>query len=88
MQCGSKHDYSVPVGCYLCSAFLNGKLNLTEVEGLADLIEAETESQRKQALRLLEGELSQMYNEWREVLIKVASVMCVPFRTDSVKGPL
>ncbi|XP_064608763.1 tRNA modification GTPase GTPBP3, mitochondrial-like isoform X2 [Liolophura sinensis] len=51
-------------------AFLNGKLDLTEVEGLADLIEAETESQRKQALRLVEGELGQMYNEWREVLIK------------------
>ena len=35
----------------LCRAFFNGKLELTEVEGLADLIHAETEAQRKQALR-------------------------------------
>ena len=35
-------------------AFLNGKLELTEVEGLADLIHAETEAQRKQALRQME----------------------------------
>ena len=35
-------------------AFLNGKLDLTEVEGLADLIHAETESQRMQALRQME----------------------------------
>lgn len=35
-------------------AFLNGKLDLTEVEGLADLIHAETEAQRKQALRQME----------------------------------
>ena len=35
----------------LARAFFNGKLELTEVEGLADLIHAETEAQRKQALR-------------------------------------
>ena len=35
-------------------AFFNGKLELTEVEGLADLIHAETEAQRKQALRQME----------------------------------
>lgn len=38
--------------CY--RAFFNGKLELTEVEGLADLIHAETEAQRKQALRQME----------------------------------
>ena len=37
-----------------CRAFFNGKLDLTEVEGLADLIHAETEAQRKQALRQME----------------------------------
>lgn len=40
--------------CRVCRAFFNGKLDLTEVEGLADLIHAETEAQRKQALRQLE----------------------------------
>ena len=40
--------------CYVCRAFFNGKLDLTEVEGLADLVHAETEAQRKQALRQLE----------------------------------
>ena len=40
--------------CCVCRAFFNGKLDLTEVEGLADLVHAETEAQRKQALRQLE----------------------------------
>jgi len=51
-------------------AFDNGKLDLTEVEGLADLINAETEAQRKQALRQMNGELSRLYTAWREELIK------------------
>ena len=38
----------------LSRAFFNGKLDLTEVEGLGDLIHAETEGQRKQALRQME----------------------------------
>ena len=42
-----------------------GKLDATEVEGLADLLRAETDSQRRQALRLASGELSQLYNQWR-----------------------
>ncbi|MCR4378381.1 MAG: tRNA uridine-5-carboxymethylaminomethyl(34) synthesis GTPase MnmE [Rhodospirillales bacterium] len=51
-------------------AFENGKLDLTQVEGLADLIEAETEAQRKQALRQAEGELGRLYDGWREGLIR------------------
>jgi tRNA modification GTPase len=47
---------------------------LTEVEGLADLIHADTEAQRKQALIQMEGNLSHLYNSWRETLIKVASL--------------
>lgn len=53
-------------------AFHGGKLDLTEVEGLADLIHADTEAQRKQALIQMEGNLSHLYNSWRETLIKVA----------------
>ena len=38
-------------------AFLNGKLDLTQAEAIADLVAAETEAQRRQALRQLDGEL-------------------------------
>ncbi|CAG2058920.1 unnamed protein product [Timema podura] len=54
-------------------AFHAGKLDLTEVEGLADLIHAETEAQRKQALLQSEGILSKLYNTWRETLIRVVA---------------
>ena len=40
-------------------ALENGRLDMTQVEGLADLIDAETEAQRRQALRVLSGELGQ-----------------------------
>ncbi|XP_068174856.1 tRNA modification GTPase GTPBP3, mitochondrial isoform X2 [Antennarius striatus] len=45
-------------------AFQAGKLGLTEVEGLADLIHAETEAQRRQALRQMSGELGRLYQDW------------------------
>ncbi|KAK6631297.1 hypothetical protein RUM44_005823 [Polyplax serrata] len=51
-------------------AFFAGKLDLTEVEGLGDLIHAETELQRKQALYQMEGTLSELYKRWRAILIK------------------
>lgn len=54
-------------------AFENGKLDLTQVEGLADLIEAETDAQRRQALRQAEGELGRLYDGWREALIKASA---------------
>lgn len=50
-------------------AFLNGKLDLTEVEGLGDLIAAETETQRQQAVARLGGGLSGMIAGWREMLL-------------------
>ena len=52
-------------------AFENDKLDLTEAEGLADLIEAETEGQRKQALAQMSGSLKLLYEGWREALIAV-----------------
>lgn len=52
-------------------AFAQGKLDLTEAEGLADLINAETEGQRLQALRQMRGELSNIYEGWRTRLIRV-----------------
>jgi tRNA modification GTPase len=50
-------------------AFLNGRLDLTEVEGLADLIDAETEAQRRQALRQMEGALARNVASWRDRLV-------------------
>lgn len=46
-------------------AFENGRLDLTEAEGLADLINAETEAQRRQAVRQMEGALGTLYEGWR-----------------------
>lgn len=52
-------------------AFLNGKLDLAQAEGLGDLIDAETEAQRRQALRQMEGALSRRVEEWREQLLRI-----------------
>ena len=51
-------------------AFDAGKLDLTQVEGLADLISAETEAQRRQALRQMDGGLSLLYGAWAERLTR------------------
>ncbi len=51
-------------------AFMAGKLDLTEAEGLADLIDAETEQQRRLALRQLQGGLKEQYERWRNDLLR------------------
>ncbi|HJU31401.1 MAG TPA: tRNA uridine-5-carboxymethylaminomethyl(34) synthesis GTPase MnmE [Hyphomicrobiaceae bacterium] len=56
-------------------AFENGKLDLTSVEGLADLIDAETSAQRRQALRQAEGALSRLYLGWRQRLLATTALM-------------
>lgn len=59
-------------------AFTNGRLDLAESEGLADLLEAETELQRRSAMALLGGGLSRAVEEWRSrVLILSAQVEAV-----------
>lgn len=50
-------------------AFEHGKLDLVEVEGLADLLAAETEMQRRQAVQQADGTATAIYNAWRERLI-------------------
>ncbi len=50
-------------------AFDNGKMDLTSIEGLADLINSETESQRRQALRQMDGKLAAIYEGWRQEII-------------------
>jgi tRNA modification GTPase len=52
-------------------AFSNGKFDLLEVEGLADLIEARSDRQRRQAIRQAEGSASEVLNRWREQLVQV-----------------
>ncbi|RHZ83004.1 hypothetical protein Glove_101g25 [Diversispora epigaea] len=51
-------------------AFDNDKLDLTEVEGIADLLNAETEAQRRLALRQAQGGLKHLYDTWRQQLIE------------------
>lgn len=50
-------------------AFANGRIDLTEAEGLADLLEAETESQRRAAMRNAEGGLRRQVEAWREAVV-------------------
>ncbi len=56
-------------------AMENGRLDLAQVEGLADLIEAETEAQRKQALAVLSGSVGKMVEGWRAKLVRAASLL-------------
>ncbi len=54
-------------------AFYNGKMDLTEADGLADLIDAETSLQQKIALRQVGGNLFDLYASWRDCLVSVLS---------------
>lgn len=56
-------------GDFTRRAFENGKLDLTAIEGLGDLLAAETETQRRQALARLEGGLSERIVVWRSLLL-------------------
>jgi tRNA modification GTPase len=52
-------------------AFENDKLDLTAAEAIADLVNAETTAQRRQAVRQMQGELGRLYDGWRERLIRL-----------------
>lgn len=71
-------------------AFEHGKLDLTAVEGLADLIDAETEAQRVQALRQMEGALGKLYEGWRARLVKALAYAEaeIDFPDEEVPGDL
>jgi len=56
-------------------AFENGKLDLTEAEGLDDLIHADTDRQRRQALRQLQGLLGDRARDWRERIIEASALI-------------
>ncbi len=54
-------------------AFENGRIDLTQAEGLADLLEAETEAQRKAALAMAEGGLRSAIEQWRGLLVELSA---------------
>lgn len=56
-------------------AFHNGKLDLTAVEGLADLVDAETAAQRRLALRQMDGALADLYEGWRARLLRASALI-------------
>ncbi len=56
-------------------AFHNNKMDLTEAEGLADLIDAETSEQQKYAIKQMSGNLKNLYYSWRESLVKILSYL-------------
>lgn len=56
-------------------ALENGRLDLAQVEGLADLIDAETEAQRRQAVRVLSGSVGKRAEAWRKALIRAGALV-------------
>ncbi|ANC92578.1 tRNA uridine-5-carboxymethylaminomethyl(34) synthesis GTPase MnmE [Azospirillum humicireducens] len=69
-------------------AFENGKLDLTEAEAVADLIDAETTAQRRQALRQMEGSLGRLYDGWRDRLTRALAHIeaDIDFAEDDLPG--
>lgn len=66
-------------GAFSRRAFANNKLDLTQIEGLADLIAAETEAQLKQALAQSEGGLGKIYDGWRDQLVRALALVEAAF---------
>lgn len=60
-------------------AFENGRMDLTEVEGLGDLLAAQTEAQRRQALNQYAGALRNLYETWRQSLLELRAAVEADF---------
>lgn len=60
-------------------AFENGKMDITEIEGLADLLAAETEAQRRLAVRLASDEMHRKISDWREALVRARALLEAEF---------
>jgi tRNA modification GTPase len=73
MQCISAIPGVRPAeaGEFTRRAFLYGKMDLVEVEGLGDLLQARTASQRRQAMRQMSGQASNIFESWREQLLLI-----------------
>lgn len=75
---GALHELGLRLaepGEFTRRAFENGKLDLAKAEGVADLIDAETEAQRRQALEQLGGRLSDVQARWTEALIEALAML-------------
>lgn len=70
---------SAEPGEFTRRAFENGRMDLTEVEGLADLISAETEMQRRLALDQTAGALSVLYEDWRSQIVRARAMIEAEF---------
>ncbi|MEI4234306.1 tRNA uridine-5-carboxymethylaminomethyl(34) synthesis GTPase MnmE [Roseovarius sp. D22-M7] len=66
---------SAEPGEFTRRALANGRLDLTQVEALSDLIDAETEAQRQQAMRVLSGHLGGLCAKWRGDLIRAVALL-------------
>lgn len=73
--CQFKNVRLAEPGEFCKRAFENGKLDLTEVEGIADLVSSETEAQRKQALAQSRGDSRETYEGWRKRLIHMRALI-------------
>jgi len=69
------HMRAAEPGEFARRAFENGKLDLTEAEGLDDLIHADTDRQRSQALRQLKGLLGDRARDWRAQIIEASALI-------------
>ncbi|MBP9792067.1 MAG: tRNA uridine-5-carboxymethylaminomethyl(34) synthesis GTPase MnmE [Rickettsiales bacterium] len=62
-------------GEFSMRAFINNKMDLTQIEGLADLLDAETELQHTKAISQMSGQLTDLYENWRKSLIRTESLI-------------
>ncbi|MEO1562338.1 MAG: tRNA uridine-5-carboxymethylaminomethyl(34) synthesis GTPase MnmE [Pseudomonadota bacterium] len=66
---------SAEAGEFTRRAFLNGRMDLAQVEGLSDLVQAETDAQRRQALTVMQGALSKKTLEWRDLVLQALALV-------------
>lgn len=71
-------------------ALLNGKIDLAQAEGLGDLLAAESESQARQAMALMDGRLSAKATEWRRLLVESLALFeaCIDFSDEEIPSDL
>ena len=73
-------------GEFTYRAMCNGRLDISQVEGLADLIDAETEAQRRQAMRIVGGELGRKAAEWNKAVTRGLALLeaCIDFADEEI----
>ncbi|MDI9349504.1 MAG: tRNA uridine-5-carboxymethylaminomethyl(34) synthesis GTPase MnmE [Candidatus Symbiobacter sp.] len=77
-------------GEFIRRAFMNGKMDLTAIEGVADLLAADTDRQRRQALRQMQGGLRQKIEQWRGNLLRALAYIeaSIDFVDEELPGQL